>query len=77
MHRGDCGHAHGLEALMLEHLVVVLVDLDTPRLEVLLGPVKFLGVWRKSSDKLCSWCAVKKVVGVTSAHTAEAGDGNA
>jgi hypothetical protein len=70
IHRRDSRYTEGLQALMLEHLTVVSVDLDTPWLEVL----------SRLRDLVLGGCeccyefgfgrAVEEVADVTGAHAA-------
>ena len=76
MHRCDGSHAHGLEAFMLQHSVVVLIKFDAPGLEVLLCPSKLLCIWCEGSDELCTRGAVEEVVCVAGTHAAETRDGD-
>lgn len=59
---------------MLEHLIIVGVQLYAPWLEVLFRPCKFLGVWREGGDEFGLRCAVEEVICVSGAHAAKAGD---
>lgn len=61
---------------MLNHLLVVIIERDSIRLEIDLGPGHFLRIRRKGRDELGSRRAVEEVDGVTLAHAAEAGGGN-
>ena len=69
---GDGRNNNSLQTLVLQHLVVVIVDLDTEGHKVLLGPLGLLGVWCEGCDQLGLGCAVQEVEGVTGAHAAEA-----
>lgn len=69
----DRGHDDGLEALVLEHLVVVRVDLDAGQLRG--GPLGLLGVRGEGGYELGPGRAVLHVEGVPGTHAAQAGDG--
>lgn len=65
---------HGLKTGVLEHLIVVTVDLDA--LEVGGGPLNFLLDRSEGSNKLGARTSVVEVESVTSAHATETGDGD-
>jgi hypothetical protein len=72
MRSGNSGYTNGLKTFMLEHLIEVGVDLDTPWLEILLRPCNLVLGWCESCYELGFGCAVEEVIGVTGAHAAEA-----
>lgn len=74
--RRSRGNADGLEALVVEHIMVVLVDGDARRREVLLGPLSLLRIRRRDSNELCARNRLEEVEGVSLAHAAETGDAN-
>ena len=76
VHRCHRRYHHRLQALVLQHLVVVRVQLGAVRLQVLLAPCDFFLVGTVGGDQLGARCAVEEVEGVTGAHAAEAGDGD-
>lgn len=71
VHCGDGGNENGLETLVLDHLVVVIVELHAIRLEVLLCPLHLGGLWREGSYELRPRGPVQKICGVTLAHAAQ------
>jgi hypothetical protein len=71
---GDGGDDDSLEAGMLEHLIVVVVNRGA--LEVGARPAAFLGVRAESRDDLSSGRPGVEVERVARAHAAEAGDGD-
>lgn len=73
---GDGCNNNCLQTLVLQHLVVVIVDLNAEGHEVLLSPLGFFRIWCEGCYKLGLGCAVQEVEGVTSTHAAEAGAGN-
>ena len=76
VHRRHRRYHHRLQALVLQHLVVVCVQLGAVRLQVLLAPCDFFLVGSEGGDQLGARRAVEEVEGVTGSHTAEAGDGD-
>lgn len=72
MDGGDGGDADSLKALVLQHLVVIGVDLDTPWLEILLCPHNLILSRCECCYELSLGRAVKKVVCVAGAHAAKA-----
>lgn len=77
VHRRHGGHAHRLEPLVLQHLVVVRVQLHAPRLEVLLCPGQLFGIGREGGNQLGAGGTVEEVVGMAGTHAAETGHGDA
>lgn len=55
-----------VQVLLCEHIVVVLVYLDT--FEVLLSPYSLRGVWSAYGDNLCSLCEIMEVDCMTFAY---------
>jgi hypothetical protein len=70
----DGGDNDGFEARVLQHLVVVGVDLGAKRHEVRLRPRNFRLLGRERGNQLSPRGAVEEVEGVASAHAAETGD---
>lgn len=71
---GDGGDDDGLETLVVDHLVVVVVQLDAVGLELGLAPLELLGVGGEDGDELGAGGPVEEVGGMTLAHAAEASD---
>ena len=69
---GDGRNNNSLQTLVLQHLVVIGVDLDAPWLEVLLCPRNLILSWCESCYELSFGCAVKEVVCMASAHATKA-----
>lgn len=57
---------NGIQVLLCEHIVVVLVYLDT--FEVLLSPNSLCRVWSAYGDNLCSLCEIVEVDRMTFAY---------
>jgi hypothetical protein len=72
VHCGDGRYTDSLKTLVLQHLVVVGVDLDTPWLKILLCPRNLILSWCESRYEFSFGCAVEEVVCMASAHAAEA-----
>jgi hypothetical protein len=68
---GDGSHTDSLKTLMLQHLVIIGVDLDTPWLKVLLCPRNLVFSWCESRYEFSFGCAVEEMVGMASAHAAK------
>lgn len=64
-------HNNGFQSLVLQHVIVVLVQLDAVRSEVHLGPFDLSIVRRTGSDQFCARSTFKEVQGMALAHTAE------
>lgn len=72
MYCGNGSYTDSLKTLVLQHLVIVGVDLDTPWLEILLRPCNLVLSGCESGYELSFGCAVEEVVGMASAHATEA-----
>ena len=69
---GRRGRNHNsLQPLMLQHIVVVLVNLDAVRGQVLLGPFNLSVVGSAGGDQLCARSPFEEVPGMPLAHAAE------
>lgn len=76
VHCSGRGDHHGNQALVLEHVVVVLVQSDAEGLEMGLGPFELDGVRGAGSDQFSSRSTFEEVEGMALAHTAKAGTTN-
>jgi hypothetical protein len=76
VHCSGRGDNHGNQALVLEHVVVVLVQPDAEGLEMSLSPFQLDGVRGASSDQFSSRSTFEEVEGMALAHTAKAGTAN-
>jgi hypothetical protein len=72
MHRSHGCNDHSLQAFLFEHLIIVLIQTNSKRFEVLLSPLNFFVVGCAGCYKLCPWSAVQEMSGMSFAHAAEA-----
>lgn len=64
---------YSLQAFLLEHLVIVLIQAHAKWFQMLLCPLDLSIIWCARSYELCSWCAIEEMKGVAFAHASEAG----
>jgi hypothetical protein len=58
VNRRRSANDNSLQAGVRDHILVLGVQRHAMRLQVLLCPRDFLGVWRECSDEGCAWRAV-------------------
>lgn len=64
------GNYDCFQPIMLQELIVVGVYGCTVRLELLISPFCLTFIKSPSSDHICSKCTLKKVCGMSAAHSA-------
>lgn len=76
VHGGRGRNDDGLQAFVLQHVLVVLVCRDSVRSKVGLGPFQFRVVRSADGDKVCTGSTLQEVEGMTLAHAAQTGTAN-
>lgn len=73
MHGSRRRNDNSLQPLVLQHVVVVLVQLHAVRGQIGSAPFQLAVVWRARSDELGAGGALEEIQGMAFAHAAETG----
>lgn len=76
VHGGRGSNDDGLQAFVLQHVLIVLVGRDSVRTKVRPGPFQLRVVRSANGDEVCTGSTLQEVEGMTLAHAAQTGTAN-